>query len=101
MDRTVKPFSAGYFILNADVLTHDGDSVIVPHDYYGELKNYVAEPLLRISEGHYWTVPERGVPAATVAVPEGDGPEDGEPVLMAKNGTAQRLVVTGEKSRPT
>lgn len=101
MDRTVNPFSAGYFMIDAEIEEHPGDNVIVPHDFYDELRNFVTAPLLRISEEHYWTHPEWGVPAKTVAVPEEVEHRENDPVLMAKNNTAFRLVTAGEQPEPS
>lgn len=100
MDKTVKPFSAGYYMIEADVVEHNGDNAIVAHDYFGELANYVTRPLLRYAGDHYWAWPERGVPADTVAIPEGALPSEEDAVLMAKDETAHRLVSSGEKARP-
>lgn len=98
MNRTVKPFSSGYYMVDADVVEHAGDGAIVAHDYFGELVNYVTHPLLRHGGDHYWARPERGVPGNTIAIPV-DLPGD-ETVLMAKDETAHRLVSTGEKASP-
>lgn len=101
-EKTVRPFSAGYFIVDAEVLTHTGERAIVPVDYYGELTNYVTRPLLKTGGEHFWAYPERGVPSDTVALPDGarERDEGEDPVLLAKDNTAYRLVTAGEQPRP-
>lgn len=99
MNKTVQPFSAGYYMVEADIVEHTGDDAIVAHDYYGELANYVTQPLLRYSGEHYWAYPERAVPANTVVVPDVEDSDD-DAVLMAKDETAHRLVSSGEKRAP-
>lgn len=101
MEKTVKPYSAGYFIVDAEVLPHTGDYAIVARDYFEELSRHTTYPLLRIATDHFWAKPEARVPAETIAVPS-EAPELGEndPVLMAKDTTAKRLISAGEKERP-
>jgi hypothetical protein len=99
MDRTVRPFSAGYFMIDADVVEHSGDNAIVAHDYFDELVNFTTRPLLRYGTEHYWAWPEHGVPSDTIALPDGDLPAS-DAVLMAKDETAERLVAAGEQPRP-
>lgn len=88
-------------MLNAHVLSHTGETAIMPHDLYRELTEYVTRPLIRLANGHIWSVPEKGVPADTIAVPRGALPvSENDPVLMARQGTMNRLVESGEQSRP-
>lgn len=101
MMNPVEQFSAGYYLLNAHLLTHSGDSVIMPHDLYDEISRYVTEPLLRIGDSHYWPRPERTVPASTVAVPDFVVDQPVEAVLVARDETAFRLIDRGEQKRPT
>lgn len=101
MNRTVKPFSAGYFMIDADVVSHTGDHAIVAQDYYDELRNFVTRPLIKAQNDHFWAYPERGVPATTIVVPDSDDEHpEGDPVLLAKDDTAYRLLTAGEKQKP-
>ena len=101
MNRTVKPFSSGYFLVGGDVLAHSGDHAIVPMDYYDELTNFVTRPLLKSRDDHFWAYPEHGVPADTVALPAEETERDrDDPVLLAKDDTARRLITAGEKQKP-
>lgn len=101
MRQIVRPFSAGYFMVNAAVLQHSGDAVIMPSDLYGELDNYVTDPLLRIDNEHHWASAEKTVPADTIAVPRDVDIGGTCPVLLAKDETASRLVNSGKEKHPT
>lgn len=101
MSRTVKQFSAGYFILDAETVAYGGDEVVMPHDLFGEAVNHVTRPLLRIGSAHYWPKPEQSIPADTIAVPDYIQPEGGDPVLLAKDDMIHRLVTVGEADAPT
>jgi hypothetical protein len=100
MRPTVEPFSAGYFLVNADVVQYTGDKVVMAHDLFGELVNHVKRPLLRLGDSHYWPTTGGAIPADTIALPEWVAPEEGAPVLMAKDGTALRLLETGQEQAP-
>lgn len=100
MAQRVRPFSTGYFILDAQVLDHSGDDVIVPRDMYGELRQYVSQPLLKFETSYHWARPEKTVPSDTIAVPGPIDEREAPPVLMAKEETAHRLVDSGEQPRP-
>lgn len=101
MEQIVRPFSAGYYMLNASVMGHSGETVIMPSDLYRELVNYVTEPLLRIDNEHYWPSAEKTVPAETIAVPTDVSISGSCPVLLAKDETAGRLIGSGKQARPT
>jgi hypothetical protein len=101
MNNTIQDFSAGYFVLDVNTVTHTGDDVIVADDYFRELSRHTTHPLLRVSNAHHWPSPERAVPAETIALPESaDTTADSTPILLAKDETAKRLVETGEKELP-
>lgn len=99
--KTVQPFSAGYFMIDAETEPINRDTAVVARDYFDELTNYVTYPLLRMGQSHLWARPEHGVPADTVAAPESALPASEEsPVLLAKDETAYRLITAGEQARP-
>lgn len=100
MEQIVQPFSAGYFMLNTNVLPHSGEAVIMPRDLYSELGSFVTRPLLRISDGHYWPRAEKTVPADTIAIPRHLPRDANAPLLMAKDDTAARLIETGAQRNP-
>lgn len=100
MNRDVEQFSAGYFLLNAETVSYAGEEVVMPHDLFSEVVNHVTRPLLRIGDAHYWAKPECSIPGNTVAVPEYVRAEGGDPVLIAKDDTASRLMKVGEQERP-
>lgn len=88
-------------MLDAETVTYNGDAVIMPHDLYGDLTNYVTDPLLRIGKAHYWPKAEQSVPGGTVAIPDYVEKEEGAPVLLAKDGTTERLMYVGEVEAST
>lgn len=100
MRAAVEPFSAGYFLVNADVVEYTGHRVVMPHDFFDELVNHVTRPLLRINDAHYWPIPEASLPADTVAVPKDLSFEEGAPVLLAKDNTTLRLIESGQERAP-
>lgn len=100
MRAALEPFSAGYFLVNADVIPYGGDRVVMPHDFFDELVNHVTRPLLRIADAHYWAIPEASLPAATIAVPEFVSLDKSVPVLLAKDSTLIRLVESGQEPAP-
>lgn len=101
MDKRVRPFSTGYFMINARVLDHTGDEIIMPREFYGELRQYNSEPLLKVRNSHYWPRPEKTVPSDTIAIPDTVEAEGAPSILLAKEETTRRLVDTGEQARPT
>lgn len=102
IEKTVQPFSAGYFIISPDVVEHTGDRLIVPRDYFKELSRYVSYPLIRVDNEHRWAYPQNGVPGRTAVLPDDIAAMDGgTPLLLAKDDTAHRLVQAGEKETPT
>lgn len=100
MRATVEPFSAGYYLVNADVVQYSGDRVVMPHDLFGELVKHVKRPLLRLGESHYWPATEGALPSKTVAVPEWVATEEGGPVLLARDAMLRRLLETGQQRAP-
>lgn len=101
MNRTVRQFSDGYLMLDAEAVSYNGEDVIMPHDLFSEATNHVTRPLLRIGNAHYWARPEQAVPADTIAMPGYIESEHDGPVLLAKDGMIQRLITVGEASAPT
>lgn len=99
MNQTnVQPFSDGYLLVDAAVCEHSGETAITSRDFHEELRQYVTAPLIRVGSERYWLEPEYAVPAETVAVPE--PPDEGAPVLMAKDKTTERLLRSGEERTP-
>jgi hypothetical protein len=82
---TVEDFSAGYFIVDADIVEYTGGSVAAADDFLRELEEYAPVPLLKIGSRHYWPEEQHAIPSDTVAVPTDMGATRNESVLLAKN----------------
>jgi hypothetical protein len=99
MNKTVRDFSAGYYVIDADVKQYSGETVAAPEDYVADLMEYVDQPLLKLGSSHYWLTSQWGIPANTVAVPDhAEVPED-SPVLMAKDREMMDLLLSGGVDR--
>jgi hypothetical protein len=82
---TVEEFSAGYFIVDADIVEYTGESVAAAEDFVRELEEYAPVPLLKIGSAHYWPEEQHAIPSETIAVPEGAAATRNESVLLAKH----------------
>jgi hypothetical protein len=80
----IENFSAGYYVIDADVTPYGGDTVTIANETMRDLLNYVEQPLLKLGDSHYAPKPEAAVPRDTVAVPNyvDDGVNE---VLLAKD----------------
>jgi hypothetical protein len=95
----VKDFSAGYYLLDAEMTHYNGDHAAAPRDMMAQLARYTSPPLFRAGDEHFYADAERGIPANTIAVPD-ELPSD-EPVLLAKEQTAVNMMLRGgEPEKP-
>jgi hypothetical protein len=87
----LQTFSAGYLIApEVYVRPHGGRNAIVATDLYADLEYAVGGPVyVAVSGVRYRVVPEFGVPADTLALPEDQFPfphEEGDAVLVEREG---------------
>lgn len=94
MNRTIEPFSAGYYAVDAEILSFTGEKVATDHELFEDMASVVEEPLLKLGTGHYWAMPEYGIPPDTVAVPD-DIEQSADTPLLAKPAQVSRLTGGG------
>lgn len=98
MRTVIENFSAGYYIVDADVVPHGGEHVIASHEFIERIEKRAPLPLFKMDGKHYVAKAEGAVPAQTIAVPDYVNEERAEPVFLAKEGTAEQLVFDVEAS---
>lgn len=92
----LEPFSEGYYLVDADVVEYTGHKVAVGDELMTEFRQKARVPFLKFENEHYLTGSEWGIPSGTVAVPGYVDAERNDPVLLAKNKQAKRLLETEE-----
>lgn len=97
----IESFSSAYFVIDGVDVVHpySGDSVVAANDFYNELNQHVARPLVRVGDSYEWVRPEWGVPPHTFAVP-GDIDYRDESILLAKTETVYNLHEQGAVGDP-
>lgn len=102
MNKTVEPFSSGYYLVDAQITEYSGEKVAVAGDLLDTMKDYSEMPLLKLGGSHYWASSEWGIPPDTVAVPDYvSNSVDENTVLMAKDDTVADLVLSREQDGRT
>lgn len=92
MNRTVRRFSTGYYLVNADTVAYNGEDVRIPYQMADNLHDYVTKPLFKIGNEYIWPREARDIPAQTVAVPTESGIPADDEVLLAKDRTTAALM---------
>lgn len=89
----ISDFSAGYYLVDAQVLPFSGERVTVGEDVAAALTRYATAPILKLGAGHYHVQKQRTIPAEVIAIPDYvEMAEDEEP-LLAKDERALELML--------
>lgn len=98
--KTLEPFSAGYFLLHADIEPYTGDKVAAPHDFTEFMMQHVEAPLIKLDNEHYWVHPQRGVPSKTLAVPKASYDDSIQKALLTRNEQVADMLLDSEIEPP-
>ena len=90
----IQDFSAGYYIApEVSIEAFNGENPAIPYDLYEEIGEVVGLPAYGCVGGRRFRLrPECGIPADTLAVPEGDFSQYNDTLLVEKSGEGGRFL---------